>query len=275
MMRKEGTTKTQKEFQQDLKWDEAVSEGCSLKKSVLLFTASWGGSEYFSLFCVLCHRVPCPIQQQAGISPSFLFAAEGPVKALLLALHVPYHIQLQLGFGFLNTVTAYLDSVCIPLGSLDPSSTCMLPFYVWGFAYLFIHTGPLLPLFDFLHMGMDQSWSGNPWKSTSCPRPIFPPESSSMGFFQVHHWTGQSLSSWGCDPVLPLTILNYSMTRLLQQRLPQPLHLCPVLPCLQVWGPLLLLDCLIWVRKLSSMQSRNLLDCLCPAVLLSWFKPRL
>lgn len=45
-----------------------------------------------------------------------------PVEAFLIAFHVPHCIQLQMGFGVPNPITAHLDSVSIPPGSPVPAT---------------------------------------------------------------------------------------------------------------------------------------------------------
>ena len=46
--------------------------------------------------------VPCPIQQWAHIIPSFPFAANVPVEALLAGLHIRCQMQFQMYFGFVT-----------------------------------------------------------------------------------------------------------------------------------------------------------------------------
>lgn len=77
----------------------------------------------------------------------------------------------------------------------------------------------------------------------------------------------------GCELALhpPLESLNSTISRSLQPRLPLTFA-SPTSP--SSWAtrrssraPLLVGPSVTWVRKLSSTRSRNLLDCLCPAVL--------
>ena len=46
------------------------------------------GFQYLGLVYVPCHHAPCPIYQQTHVFPSYLYAADIPVEALL-ALHIP------------------------------------------------------------------------------------------------------------------------------------------------------------------------------------------
>lgn len=64
------------------------------------------------LLHVLCDQVPTPIQQQAHIFCVVHSAADVPIEAFRVALHIPCRIQLQQGPGFrsLHTRTACLCS---------------------------------------------------------------------------------------------------------------------------------------------------------------------
>lgn len=81
-----------------------------------------------------CNQLSISIQQQPRIFPSLPFIDDKPEESLLVALHVPWQIQFQVGFVF-NPIPAYLDHVSIfLLGllhlSLLPTFLCFL-LHVW------------------------------------------------------------------------------------------------------------------------------------------------
>ena len=121
-----------------------------------------------------------------------------------------------------------------------------------------------------------QFGGGDPWRATSSPGPPFSLGPYCTGFFQGDLWRG--LFSWNPGLLVllfallpPLTVLNSTISCSLQPKLTPPYK----------WGrtgwgcgstrssraPFLVSLSIAYVRKLSSIHSRNLLDCLCPAVL--------
>lgn len=60
----------------------------------------------------LSHQVLCLIQQQTLLL-HFPFAKEWPAEALLVTLHIPCQIELQLGFSLHNYISACSDNVSI------------------------------------------------------------------------------------------------------------------------------------------------------------------
>jgi len=61
----------------------------------------------------VCHQVPFPLQQLSLIFPSLPFVAAVSVEALLVDLHIPQQIQVQMGFDFPSPIPACSDCVSI------------------------------------------------------------------------------------------------------------------------------------------------------------------
>lgn len=105
-----------------------------------LMNRDWGkqSNKYLSYFCVFCNQLPCPIQQWAHTFPSLHFLADKPIEVLvaLHTLNIPYHIQLQVGFGFPKPIPECSDSIYIFLLdhlSLFPSAACF--FFYFKFSW--------------------------------------------------------------------------------------------------------------------------------------------
>lgn len=54
---------------------------------------------------MLCHQIPCPIQQWASVFPILPFDVFVPAEMFSIALHIHLQIQLPLVFGFPNLIT--------------------------------------------------------------------------------------------------------------------------------------------------------------------------
>lgn len=68
----------------------------------------------------LLSQVPCPIQQRAHVSLCHLCAFYELVEAFAVALHIHWHVQLQVSLGFSNPIPGF-DSNSRLLGDLLPS----------------------------------------------------------------------------------------------------------------------------------------------------------
>lgn len=112
------------------------------------------------LILLICEQVPSSIQQQACIFFGIPFAANIPVEALPVSLHIPCHIQLQMDFSFPKLIPAHSNCVFILL--LSHLSLCysLYPclFYTnSATGFLLIPEGLLLLLCDHLHIKTDYS----------------------------------------------------------------------------------------------------------------------
>lgn len=88
------------------------------------------GMEYIDLFHIFVTRSPASFRSGSTFLP---LASDVPTEALLVALQVPYQIQLQM--GFLSPIPACSDSVSAldlsPPGSSVPSSTSCMVFFLY------------------------------------------------------------------------------------------------------------------------------------------------
>ena len=166
-------------------------------------------------------------------------------------------------------------------GSCRPvSPTCWSPseWHHNQLAYqslLFIYTGLLTPLLDFLPIEMDQSWALKR-QFLKINQLLW----TALLFRALSHeilpWTAQSLLSWSpglWSCYLPCSLFSGTWTApshgqprlLLTFTYPTSFSLFVKVKCHK--APLHISSSITCVRKLLSMPSRNLLDCLCPAVL--------
>ena len=171
-----------------------------------------------------------------------------------------------------------------PPGSLAPASTALFHTLFWCLSSVrssvLIHAGflPLCLVFCSSGQTLLELGGGDPWIPASSSQPIFSPGSHSTVFFQAHPWRGfksallkskavillftllsppgilNSTFLWTLQPTLPLTFMSLTKFFLVCKCLVQ----LSTFPC---W----FLDYLCW--KMSSMHSRNLVDCLSTAVL--------
>lgn len=169
---------------------------------------------------------------------------------------------------------------CIaPMPPVPSSTSFILPFDIWflpGASYLslqvFCH--PFLTCFS-SRWTIPEYGEGDPWKSSSSPGCVFSPELITMGFSPQQasflFWSPKTLSYfffffW----LLPLGIQNSPISHSLEPRLPLVLT-SPINSSLFIksWRVSLLTVFLITcVRKVPSMDPKNLLDLLCPTMLL-------
>lgn len=121
-----------------------------------------------------------------------------------------------------------------------------------------------------------EHWGDDPWKVASFARPILSPGASSHGTLPsslLNRLKSDLLKARVTillfALLLPLRILNSTIHNPCSQGCPWPSHSSPILPCSYVSGPTgcLVISSVTCVRKLLSMNSRNLLDCLCPSSL--------
>lgn len=100
------------------------------------------------------------MQQQVSVIPCLPFAADIWVEALYITLYIPHQTQLQVDTDFPNPIPASLGSYStywlghlLLLPSLVPS--------LFGQSFvrssLLTHTGLLLPLLDFMLIGIKSS----------------------------------------------------------------------------------------------------------------------
>ena len=146
---------------------------------------------------------------------------------------------------------------------------------------LLIHTGLLLPFPNFILSGIHRSWASKKWH-LSVDQLSWVPLPSNMLAQGIP--PGRSLKRLKLALLksrvvillvallLPYKILNSTISWLLQPKLP-PNFTSPTSPSLLVRtrssSTYLLVGCsTICIRKLSSVHCRNLLDCVCLAVLL-------
>lgn len=105
-----------------------------------------------------------PFSSRPTFSPAFLLLQINLKEPFVL----PWQIQLWVGFGFPDPITAHLDSVSIfPLGAhlFSVSSLCLSIVR----SSLLVHADLLSHLLNFLHVEMTtlDLGQGDPWKSTS------------------------------------------------------------------------------------------------------------
>ena len=145
-------------------WSSSTKGTSSLLQTFSVVTRAWESwrpvlsvqaeaKNNVSFFHVLCHQVPCPIQQRAHTFFNLPFVTCVLIEALHVTFNIPCQICLKSGFGLPNPkLRQYL---CIPSRLTVPVSTFfMLPFCVCVLKELMA----LLP--DFLLIEMDCSW----WK---------------------------------------------------------------------------------------------------------------
>ena len=207
-----------------------------------LISKAWGegGTKCLGLLHILCHQVPCHMQQQAHIFPRHPFAADISTEILLRALRISFQIQVQVGFGFRNPTPACSLLLLSYLTLPSALESCLFMSFCQEILF---HPSRciLLPLLDFLHVGMDCSWGWRMWslKPINSPWPLYLHGSIPWNSYKQIHWTGQSLPSW--STVLWSCFLSCfvlpgswkpSSNGHCSQRCFQSLHTCSVLPCL-------------------------------------------
>lgn len=78
------------------------------------------GIKCLCFYHVICHQVPCPLQELADVFLSVSFVVHAPAEAFAVALHILCQINIQIGFGFPKpilqdqTATLYFSWVTCP-----------------------------------------------------------------------------------------------------------------------------------------------------------------
>lgn len=176
-----------------------------------------------------------------------------------------------MGFGFPKASHAHSETVCQVL--VHPT---LLPHLVECFLFVFqfsqeILVHPFMPpaaFIGFLHNEMDYSHTWRWWplnkNSATCPGHFYSPGLICIGFFQAGPLTSFSPETYSCDTVFslfpPLRILRSPSHSHCSQCCPWPplfVHIRSSRTC-PFFSPST--TCL---RKLSSMHSSILMDCLC------------
>lgn len=143
--------------------------------------------------CLLfpCHHLPFPTQQQdQRCYFCCWYTCSSPSCC-------PLYLSLDSTAGSPDTITAYLDSLCILLCHLFLVPSLVLHFHVWVLLAV-----PSSSMQAFCCLCMISCWSGWPnpelagddsWKLTNSPGSLFLPGSSSLWFTQAGTWRGQSV----------------------------------------------------------------------------------
>lgn len=94
---------------------QGVSLPCSILRDLGFLKAILTSKDIHGedIFRITSHQVICPIQQWFHFFLSLPFPAELPGETLLVALHITFQSQIQVGFWFSNHIPAHLESVSV------------------------------------------------------------------------------------------------------------------------------------------------------------------
>lgn len=138
-----------------------------------------------------CHGLPFPTQQQVQRCYFCCWYTYSSPSCCSLC------ISPDSSVGFPDTITTYLDSLCIPPCHLSVVPSLVLHFHVWVLSEV-----PSSSIQASCYLCMISHWSGWPnpelagdysWKLTNSPGSLFLPGSSSLWFIQAGTWRGQSV----------------------------------------------------------------------------------
>lgn len=138
-----------------------------------------------------CHRLPFLTQQQVQRCYFCCWYTYSSPSCCSLC------ISPDSSVGFPDTITTYLDSLCIPPCHLSVVPSLVLHFHVWVLSEV-----PSSSIQASCYLCMISHWSGWPnpelagdysWKLTNSPGSLFLPGSSSLWFIQAGTWRGQSV----------------------------------------------------------------------------------
>lgn len=115
-----------------------------------------------------------PMSFRSGSTFFLVFLVSVLTGAFLVIFDLYGQIQFCLGFNFSNLISVFLDSDSVWLS--DYLHCLCVSLLCWSLAWisLFIHTGLLEFLPDFLFIGIRYFWGSEPWMLTSSFRTLFP-----------------------------------------------------------------------------------------------------